>query len=95
MLISAGGAIDQSWLVWNKPGAVADNAILARESRADKLAKMVRDAMRAIERSPPIDCKRGVENGWPEGYFAETAGVFADEPLSGGPQGELPARETW
>jgi len=63
--------------------------------RADKLARMVRDAMRAIELSPPIDRMLGVDNGWPEGYFAETAGALANEPFERGPQGELPNRESW
>lgn len=32
---------------------------------------------------------------WPEGFFAATAGVFANEPFERGPQGELPQRDEW
>lgn len=33
--------------------------------------------------------------GWPDNYFAETAGAFAGEPLERANQGELPYRENW
>ncbi len=30
---------------------------------------------------------------WPEGYFEETAGCLADDPIERGPQGEYEKRE--
>ena len=63
--------------------------------RAERLCKMVRDAIGAIDLPPPLDPNLGVENGWPEGYFAETAGALAGEPFERPPQGELPERESW
>lgn len=63
--------------------------------QAERLARMVRDAMQAIDTRPPIDPMLGVENGYPVGYFAETAGAFADEPFERPPQGELPPPKVW
>ncbi|MBW4578654.1 MAG: hypothetical protein KME42_03655 [Tildeniella nuda ZEHNDER 1965/U140] len=40
-----------------------------------------------------LDRKLGVELGWPEGFFAETAGAFADDDsFVRQPQGEYEAR---
>lgn len=65
------------------------------EARADRLALMVRDAMRAVEQPASVDRMLGVENGWPEGYFAEHAGSLAGERFEREPQGELPEGESW
>jgi len=47
---------------------------------AARLERLVRDAM-ALTR-PSKETPREVgENGWPLGYFEETAGSFADEPF--------------
>lgn len=65
------------------------------EVRAGRLSLMVRDAMRAVEQRTPIDRMLGVENGWPEGYFAEHAGSLAGERFERETQGELPDGESW
>jgi len=54
--------------------------------QAQALISLVKSAMSQIDKS---------EKGWPEGYFAKTAGSFAGEPLERSPQGELPNRESW
>jgi hypothetical protein len=47
---------------------------------AAKLERLVRDAMALAE---PAKAKPGPvdANGWPVGYFEETAGCFANEPF--------------
>jgi hypothetical protein len=64
------------------------------QARADKLTKMVRIALVAIDLKAPIDPMLGVENGWPVGYFASTMGSFADEPLER-VQGTMQTRDNW
>jgi hypothetical protein len=54
--------------------------------RAKRLESLVREAMLRAEHE---------ETGWPEGYFEDTAGAFADEEFERPPQGEFPRRETW
>jgi hypothetical protein len=59
--------------------------------RALKLEKLVREAIEQIDRqATPTDSL-----GWPEGYFDETAGAFADEEFERGDQGTLPTRDDW
>jgi hypothetical protein len=33
------------------------------------------------------------KNGWPDGFFEQTYGVFADDPIERGPQGEFEVRD--
>ena len=33
--------------------------------------------------------------GWPDGYFEQTAGALAGEEFERPPQGELPSRDDW
>ncbi len=63
---------------------------LSDDSKAAVLAMM-----QAIDARPPIDPMLGVENGYPVGYFAETAGALADEPFERAPQGDLPDPKAW
>ncbi len=56
--------------------------------RAQYLENLVRDAIRLAEAAPP-------PTGWPDDYFEQTAGAFANEPLERAPQGELPQRDSW
>lgn len=56
--------------------------------RAEHLETIVRDAI------AKIDAHAGSDD-WPEGYFEEVLGSFADEPLERAPQGELPKRDEW
>ncbi len=35
------------------------------------------------------------KEAWPEGYFQQTAGVFADEPFERPEQGTMPNRDAW
>ena len=58
------------------------------QQRAEKLSKMVRDAIAAVDHETLIDRTLGVENGYPVGYFADSAGALADEPFERPPQGE-------
>lgn len=37
----------------------------------------------------------GIENGWPPGFFQQTAGALEDDPIERPPQGELAVRETF
>jgi hypothetical protein len=60
--------------------------------RAKILAEMVRAAMTAIDLEPPIDPMLGVQQGWPVGYFAQTAGALAGELFQRAEQGEVPER---
>ena len=60
------------------------------QRRAKALAEMVRAAMTAIELEPPIDPMLGVPQGWPVGYFAQTAGALAGESFERAAQGEMP-----
>jgi hypothetical protein len=64
------------------------------KARADKLTKMVHIALTAIDLKTPIDPMLGVEQGWPVGYFANTMGSFADEPLER-VQGSMQSRDSW
>lgn len=47
----------------------------------------------------PVDVAQKAEassaNGWPDGYFEQTAGAFAGEEFERPPQGELPSRDDW
>jgi hypothetical protein len=71
------------------------------ERRADALVRKVREAIEQADAidtgfvNPDIDPMLGVENGWPVGYFASTAGMFADEPFERPDQGEMPEAKTW
>ena len=58
--------------------------------RAKSLIMLVRRAIEQVDQpqSPP-------NSDWPDGYFEETAGSFADEPLDRSPQGEPTARDSW
>jgi len=56
--------------------------------RAESLESIVRKAITKIDEQPASD-------DWPEGYFEEVLGSFADEPLERAPQGELPKRDEW
>lgn len=63
--------------------------------RAERLARMVRDAMTAIESPTKIDANLGVENGWPVGYFTNTVGMFVDERFERPEQGVAEERKKW
>jgi predicted transcriptional regulator len=58
--------------------------------QANNLIMLVR---RAIEQVAQIE--NPDESVWPDGYFEQTAGSFADEPLERFPQGEATARDSW
>jgi hypothetical protein len=80
----------------NRIAQELDAKLLSLDSnRAARLANMVRDAITAIDSPPPVDPMLGVKNGWPPGYFAETAGAAAGEPFERPPQRELPERDSW
>lgn len=64
------------------------------KAQADRLTKMVRIALTAIDLKTPIDPMLGVNNGWPIGYFANTLGSFADEPLER-VQEPIQTRDSW
>jgi hypothetical protein len=64
------------------------------QASADRLTKMVRVALTAIDLKVPIDPMLGVELGWPVGYFASTAGAFANETLER-LQGPMQTRDSW
>lgn len=55
---------------------------------AEALQRMVRDAIKQIDKS-------NESADWPEGYFEEILGSFANEPLERAPQGKLPERGEW
>lgn len=74
----------------NKIAKMLDEKLQSLDPKlAEDLASTVLEAIKRAEQ------KHGEANGWPEGYFEETAGSFADEPLERAPQGELPQREQW
>ena len=56
--------------------------------RAEYLETIVRKAIAKIDAQADSD-------DWPEGYFEEVLGSFANEPLECAPQGELPKRNEW
>jgi hypothetical protein len=57
---------------------------------AAHVEKLVREALAlAEERAANEDLD------WPPGYFEETAGALADEPMERPAQGELEVRERW
>lgn len=56
--------------------------------QAEMLRQMVRDAMKKVSTTSESD-------EWPEGYFDEILGSFANEPLERAPQGKLPERDDW
>ena len=51
--------------------------------RAKHLEALVRDALDRAEQDKPSDS----ENGWPAGYFQQTAGALAGEEFERPPQG--------
>lgn len=55
---------------------------------ASQVEKLVRDALALAE-------ARRSANGWPPGYFARTAGSFANESLERPAQGAVEQRESW
>ena len=57
-------------------------------SQAGILVALVQKAIKQVE-----DGSQGDQ--WPEGYFEQTAGAFANEPLERAPQGEPDSRESW
>jgi hypothetical protein len=59
-------------------------------SRAKSLITLVRRAIEQVEQSEPP-----TPSVWPDGYFDQTAGSFADEPLERFPQGEPTVRDRW
>ena len=65
------------------------------EPRTAALAANVRHALQRLELGLPIDPNLGIENGYPVGYFAQTAGALTDEPFEREPQGELQERDDW
>lgn len=54
--------------------------------KAKELVQIVQHAIERIEGSTP---------DWPEGYFSNTSGSFADEILERDPQGKAAKREDW
>lgn len=58
--------------------------------RANELVAVVRRAIEHAERSAQTE-----KPDWPDGYFEQTAGSFANEPLERSPQGEPTARDVW
>jgi len=74
----------------NKIAKMLDEKLRSLDPKsAEALASTVLDAINQAEQ------KRQKSNGWPEGYFEETAGSFAGELLDRAQQGELPQREQW
>ncbi|MEX1027920.1 MAG: hypothetical protein WD049_07930 [Candidatus Paceibacterota bacterium] len=60
--------------------------------RAKRLELMVREVLARVE----VECDEASGGqGWPEGYFEETAGALAGEEFQRAPQGELPKRAPW
>jgi len=60
-------------------------------ARARNLETLVRHAMECAERGEVGTSP----NGWPAGYFEETAGALAGEDFERPPQGEFPRRDEW
>ena len=58
---------------------------------AEQLERLVRDALALADGS----AARPASNGWPDGYFARTAGALAGEEFERPHQGVLPEREAW
>ena len=58
--------------------------------RAKSLITLVRRAIEQVEQ--PENASRST---WPDGYFEQTAGSFAGEPLERSPQGEPTTRDSW
>ena len=58
---------------------------------AEQVERLVRDALALADWS----AARPISGGWPEGYFARTAGALAGEPFERPQQGVLPEREAW
>ncbi len=65
------------------------------EARAAELARRVQAVIDAMDLHQPIDPMLGVDNGYPVGYFAETAGALAGEDFDRPDQGELQDRDDW
>ena len=65
------------------------------DERAAELTRRVKAVIDAVDVRSKIDPMLGVENGYPIGYFAETAGALAGEEFEREPQGELPKRDDW
>jgi len=74
----------------NKIAKMLDEKLRSLDPKlAEDLTSTVLEAIKRAEQ------QHGESSGWPEGYFEETAGSFADEPLERAPQGELPKRDEW
>jgi predicted transcriptional regulator len=58
--------------------------------RAKSLVSMVRDAIEQIEKEPSHS-----PEGWPAGYFEQTAGALAGERFERAPQGDMQCRDDW
>jgi hypothetical protein len=58
---------------------------------AERVERLVRDALALADES----VARPAPGGWPDGYFARTAGALAGEEFARPPQGALPEREAW
>lgn len=58
---------------------------------------LVWSAMRLqlIKSPEKADPNLGVENGWPVGYFSETAGMFVGEQFECPDQGMVEERDQW
>ena len=65
------------------------------EQQTAELARIVREAIEKLDSAPIIDPMLGVENGWPVGYFADTVGMFGNEPFERPYQGEHQERDSW
>ena len=53
------------------------------DRHAIELAEVIRRGIAWFDAQRGKSRNRGVENGWPVGYFVEPEGVFADEPFNG------------
>jgi len=65
------------------------------DRHAAELEAIMRGGIKWFEAKREENRNRGVENGWPVGYFDELEGVFANEPFERPDQGELQERDAW
>jgi len=63
------------------------------DQRTAELVRTVRAAIVRIDSPAAVDPMLGVESGSPVGYFAQTAGMFADEPFERPAQGTIKERD--